>query len=208
MSERLEHWRKKYAGGRVDVLDGGHRIGIRPAREGACWMEVMRASGRVIWVGDFEPIIFCDYSNRDLIDWLKWIVSAYLPSPSYGAEKIEIGMSCWATAAQQVADSPLRDLERARGQAEEWLDEWLEESHEEGEEPDKKDQEAHSMAVDAVQHSETIQEVYQAVMEVCPDAFEASFGAKIPDGLWRAIAASEVILAHLEAAASQPGDAP
>lgn len=196
---RLDHWRKKYAGGVVTVKDGGHRLHIRPADEGACWMEVVRAQGQVIWVGDFEPIIFRDYRDRTIKGWLEQITGAYVQSPGYGSQKIGIGMCSWWRAASQSGDSPICDMDLAREQAVEYLDEWLAEQREEGEEPSDEDASAHEDAVEAVGCADLLAEVYSAVMEVSPDAFEANFGAKTPDGLWRCAAAAEVMLAYLEA---------
>jgi hypothetical protein len=203
MTDRLEHWRKKYAGGVVTIKDDGHRLHIRPADEGACWMEVVVASGQVIWVGDFEPIIFRDYRTRTLKGWLEQITGAYVQSPGYGSEKIGIGMCSWWRAASQGGDSPICDMDLAREEAVEYLDEWLAGRQEEGEEPSAESASAHEDAVEAVERAELLAEVYSAVMEVSPDAFEAKFGAKVPDGLWRCAAAAEVMLAHLEAQAAE-----
>jgi len=203
---RLDYWRRKYAGGVVTVKDDGHRLHIRPADEGACWMEVVRASGQVIWVGDFEPIIFCDHRERDLLGWLHQITGSYARSPGYGAEKIALGMCCWWRAASSSPGSPICDMERAQTQAVEYLNDWLREGREEGKKPKAKDIAAHKAAVDGVMGADTLAELYSAVMEVCPDAFEASFGERVPDGLWRCAAAAEVMIAHLESLESKAGE--
>lgn len=199
MSKQLEYWREHFSGAAVTIKDGGHRIHIQRANKCGGWMEFVAASGQLIIVGDWEPIIFRDYRDRDLVGWLKQIADTYAQSPGYGAEKIGIGMSSWWSAALNVAGSPICDLELAQHQAVKYLNEWLNEGIDEDEKPAPARAAQVKEATRAVNSADTLDEVYSAVMAVDPSAFEAKFGRTAPEGLWRAIAGAEVILAHLDA---------
>ena len=202
----LEYWRKHFKGATVELRDGGHRIFMQRAEKCGGWVEALVASGQVIFVGDWEPIIFRDYRDRDMIGWLRQVAGIYAQSPGYGAEKIGNGLCAWWSAAASVVGSPICDLERAQTQAREYLNEWLRGDLEEGEQPDAADCARVESAVDEVGRAETLDAVYSAVMEVCPDAFEARFGRDVPEGLWRCAAAAEVMIAHLESLESKAGE--